>query len=91
MAEKVKDRFPHFDTKVSVLGHIQRGGSPSCFDRMLASELGFHAVEALIAGKKGVMVGKIDKKIVYTPFADAIKDTAKMDMEMLRMVGILAS
>lgn len=91
VAERVKERFPQFDTKVSVLGHIQRGGSPSCFDRMLASELGFHAVEALIAGKKGVMVGKIDKKIVYTPFADAIKDTAKMDMEMLRMVGILAS
>lgn len=90
IAKKVKERFPHYDTKVTVLGHIQRGGSPSCMDRVLASRLGFMAVEALIEGKKGVMVGMVDKKIVFTPFEHAVKHIEEINPDLIRMVEILS-
>ncbi|SMO60265.1 6-phosphofructokinase [Solitalea koreensis] len=92
LAERVKERFPNYDTRVSVLGHIQRGGSPTCHDRMLASQLGFTAVEALLQGKKGAMVGIINQEVVYTPFSEAIKDTSsKLNPNVLRMIEILSS
>jgi 6-phosphofructokinase 1 len=90
IAGKVKDRFPEMDTRVTVLGHIQRGGCPSAFDRVLASTLGYHAVYALKDGEQGIMVGMIDKKIVYTPFENAIKHTKDINHEMLEMSRILA-
>src|SRR6185295_13161696 len=67
LAEKVRQRFDHYDTRVAVIGHIQRGGSPTCSDRVLASRLGVAAVEALINGRKNEMVGIVDSKIIYTP------------------------
>lgn len=91
IAQKVKERFPHYDTKVAVLGHIQRGGKPTCADRVLASRLGFAAVEALIEGKRGVMAGIVNHQVVYTPFEKAIKHIHELDPAWIRMVGILST
>lgn len=71
VARKVKERLPDYDTRVTTLGHIQRGGSPSCKDRVLASVLGNRAVEALLKGMSGVMVGQVNGEIAYTPFEEA--------------------
>ncbi len=71
VAEKVKEKLPDYETRVTTLGHIQRGGSPTCMDRVLASVLGNQAVEAILKGKSGVMVGQINNQIVYTPFDQA--------------------
>ena len=90
IARKVKERFNQYDTRVSILGHMQRGGSPSCNDRVLASRLGFNAVEALLKGKDGVMVGVINNEIEYTPFSQAIKHIEETDAEVMRMIEILS-
>jgi 6-phosphofructokinase 1 len=79
-----------YDIKVTVIGHLQRGGSPSCFDRVLASRLGFSAVEALMEGKSNVMVGMMDNKISYTSFEEAIKNDKPLDQDLIRMAEILA-
>lgn len=89
LAEKVKAKF-NFDTRVTILGHIQRGGSPTCADRVLATCLGYEAVEALVRGRQGVMVGQINNKIVLTPFYEAIKDEDKMNMQLVKMAEILS-
>ena len=91
VAEKVKARFPHFKTRVTVLGHIQRGGSPSCMDRVLASTLGFEAVRALLKGESGVMAGMVNRKVVYTPFAKATKHHQRINRNMLEMARILST
>jgi 6-phosphofructokinase 1 len=78
------------DIKVTVIGHLQRGGSPSAFDRVLASVLGFSAVEALLAGKSGVMAGLKNNNVAYTPFEEAIKKSKSLNKELLRMAHILA-
>ncbi len=71
VAAKVKDKLPSYETRVTTLGHIQRGGSPTCNDRVLASILGHEAVQALLCGKSGVMVGQMQGQTVYTPFTEA--------------------
>ncbi len=71
IAAKVKERIPDYETRVTTLGHIQRGGSPSCNDRVLASVLGCEAVKALLNGQSGVMVGQMQNETVFTPFAEA--------------------
>ncbi|MGZ4060562.1 MAG: 6-phosphofructokinase, partial [Bacteroidia bacterium] len=75
---------------VTVLGHIQRGGNPSAMDRVNSSRMGFSAVEALMKGEKGVMVGIIDKNIVYTPFENAVKHIQEMNSDLMRMINILS-
>ena len=90
IAAKVKEQFNEYETKVTIIGHLQRGGSPTAMDRVLASRLGYGAVEALIAGKENVMVGEVNGKIKYTPFKDAIKKKKDLDKELLRMAEILA-
>jgi len=90
VARKVKEELPEMDTRVTVLGHIQRGGSPSAFDRVLASTLGTSAVKALVEGQRGVMAGIVDKQVVYTPFEKAIKHHKDINHEMLEMSRILA-
>jgi len=79
-----------YDSRVTVLGHIQRGGSPVCQDRVLASRLGIAAVEALINGKKNVMVGINRNEIVYTPLKKAVKHNIKLDPELVRIAEILS-
>ena len=91
IAEKVKKQFPNIDARTTVLGHIQRGGSPTYFDRVLASRLGFAAVEALLDNNFQVMAGLVNDKIVYTKFENVIKQHPSIDKEILKMVKILAS
>jgi 6-phosphofructokinase 1 len=91
VADAIKGHFgQNFDTRVTILGHLQRGGSPTCMDRVLASRLGFSAVEALMQGKKSAMVGVVDKEVVFTPFSLATKHIQELNPEMLRMAETLS-
>lgn len=90
IAKKVKEKLPEIDARVTILGHIQRGGAPSAYDRVLASTLGYGAVKGLLEGHRGVMAGIVDKQLVYTPFEKAIKHTKDINREMLEMSRILA-
>ncbi len=90
IAEKAKQYLNIYDTKVTIIGHLQRGGSPTCADRVLASRLGYAAVEGLMNHQRNVMVGVIDNKIRFTSFDDAINKTKAPDMELIRMAEILA-
>jgi 6-phosphofructokinase 1 len=91
IAKKVEEQIDFYDDiKVTVIGHLQRGGSPSSFDRVLASILGFSAVEALLQGKTGVMAGIKNNSIHYTPFQEAITKRKSLNKDLLRMSHILA-
>lgn len=90
VADKIKENFPHYDVRVSILGHIQRGGKPSCMDRVLASRLGVAAVEGLIAGRRGEMAGLISGEVNFTPFSKAIKHIDKINTNLTRIVEILS-
>jgi 6-phosphofructokinase 1 len=92
VSEVLKSRFPNYDIRVSVLGHIQRGGKPSCMDRVLASRFGVAAVEGLLNGRSGDMVGQVNKEIVFTPFDHAIKhiDAEELTPVWLKLVEILS-
>ena len=87
----IKKRLPSADTRVCILGHIQRGGSPSCIDRLIASRMGYHAIESLIAGRHNVMVGIINNKMHYTPLERAVKAKQRISDEWMKIVRILAS
>jgi 6-phosphofructokinase 1 len=91
IARIVKERLPNIDTRVCILGHIQRGGAPTCLDRLIASRMGFHAVESLIQGRFNVMVGIVNNKLHYTPLDHAIKAKQKITNQWLKIVKILAS
>lgn len=88
LAEFIQENTNGYEIRVSVLGHIQRGGSPSCFDRVLASRLGVGAVEALSAGKSNVMIGTSHGKLVYVDFDMAIKKKKTIDQELRRVLNI---
>lgn len=90
LVKVVKERFPKIDTKATVLGHIQRGGSPTYADRVLASRLGHAAILALREGKTQVMAGIINGEIVFTPFEQVVKVNAIMSNDMLEMIRVLA-
>lgn len=90
IAKIVKDKFPSIDTRLSILGHIQRGGAPSCMDRVLASRLGVAAVEALMEGRTCEMIGIVNQKIHFTPFSSAIKHNKDVNSELLKIVDILS-
>ena len=90
LAKATKNEFPDFDIRVAILGHIQRGGSPSCADRVLASRLGYAAVTGLMAGENKVMAGMRSNKIVYTPIAEAIKKHNEIDKDLIEISEILA-
>jgi len=90
VAYKVKQKFDRYTTKVSILGHTQRGGTPSCYDRLLAGKLGVWAVEALLEGKTNIMVGDKSGQKTFTPFKEAINAKRKFDDELLRIANILA-
>lgn len=90
LANRVREIAPEFDTKVTIIGHLQRGGSPSCFDRVLASRLGYHAVESLLSGKGGIALGVINDKIHQTSFEEAITKSKPLNTDLLKMVEILA-
>lgn len=90
LAKKVKEVNPEFDIRVSVIGHLQRGGSPTAMDRVLASRMGHSAVRALMRGESGVALGIINDKITFTPFHDAIHKVKPLNKELVRMAEILA-
>lgn len=90
IGEALKERYPSYDIRVSILGHIQRGGKPTCMDRVLASLLGTAAVEALINGRTGEMVGLIHNDIVYTPFNQSVKHHLDVNAEFTRIVEMLS-
>lgn len=90
LLKMVKERFPNIDTRATVLGHIQRGGSPTYADRVLASRLGYAAVNALLEGNTQVMVGVINGELAYTPFKNVVKENAKMSDDMIQMIRVLA-
>ena len=90
VAERVRKEVPEYDTRVTILGHIQRGGSPSAMDRVLASRLGHAAVKALLDGDHGVMLGIVNRKIHLTPFEKAIKHTEKLDKNLLDLAKVLS-
>ena len=90
IAEEVKKKFSEYDTRVSILGHMQRGGTPTCADRVLASRLGVAAVEALIDGRKNEMVGIVNNKISYTPFSEVVKTKKEFPNELMRIAEILS-
>jgi 6-phosphofructokinase 1 len=91
VAKVVKERLPNVDTRVCILGHIQRGGSPTCMDRLIASRMGYSAVECLIEGRFNVMVGILNNRIHYTPLERAVKAKQKISDDWLKIVKILAS
>jgi 6-phosphofructokinase 1 len=91
VAKKVKEKFDYYDTKVSILGHLQRGGSPSSFDRVLASRLGFAAVKELLKGNNRMTVGVRGNEVVTTPLEEAINNKEyKLSSDMLELVQVLA-
>ncbi|MFB6454629.1 6-phosphofructokinase [Chitinophaga sp. Hz27] len=91
VARRIKEACPQLDTRVTILGHIQRGGSPTCQDRILASRLGYAAVDALREGVHNVMIGVVNDKIQYTPLDKAVKAKQEIDPEWFKIVKILAS
>ena len=90
IAAYVEKNLPYYEVRVSVLGHMQRGGTPTCFDRVLASRMGVYAVEKLISGSSNAMVGVIDEKMVLTPLKNAIKKNSKIDKNLIKVSDILS-
>ncbi|WP_144281892.1 6-phosphofructokinase [Chryseobacterium echinoideorum] len=90
LAEQTKTEFPDYDIRVAILGHIQRGGSPSCADRVLASRLGYGAVVGLMDGQNNVMAGMRSNDIVFTPIEEAIKKHNEINKDLLLISEILA-
>ncbi|MCW3124071.1 MAG: 6-phosphofructokinase [Flavipsychrobacter sp.] len=89
--DRIKNRFPDLDVRSCVLGHIQRGGAPSYADRVLASRLGYAAINAIRSGNTQVMAGIINGAISFTPFKNVIKGNAPIDPDMLDMITVLSS
>ena len=90
IAEYVEKNLPYYEVRVSVLGHMQRGGSPSCFDRVLASRMGVHAVESLLKGVSNVMVGIDNSQMILTPLESSIKGKTKINKNLIRVSDILS-
>ncbi|MFN0082313.1 MAG: 6-phosphofructokinase [Ferruginibacter sp.] len=91
LAKHIKKQIPDQDLRVCILGHIQRGGSPSCFDRVIASRMGYHAIECLMEGKFNVFIGIVNNKMNYTPLDEAVKKKQRISEEWMKIVKILAT
>ena len=89
-ADRVKKEYPEYDVRVSILGHLQRGGAPSANDRILASRLGEAAIQALMEDQQNVMIGIRNNEIVYVPFAQAIKNDKPIDKSLIRVLNELS-
>ena len=83
LAERVEKEYPEYDVRVSILGHLQRGGSPTAHDRILASRMGAAAIDAVLDGQRNVMIGIKNDDIVYVPFTKAIKNDKPINRELL--------
>lgn len=89
-AERVRQEYPQYQVKVSILGHLQRGGSPTAQDRILASRLGVAAIDALKEGQRNVMVGIKNDQIVYVPISRAVHYDKPIDKELINVLSILS-
>ena len=89
-ADRVKKEFPEFDVRVSILGHLQRGGSPSARDRILASCTGVGAIEAILQGQRNVMIGIRNNEIVYVPFSECIRTDKRFDKRLITVLDELS-
>ena len=89
-AERVKNEFPQYDVRVSILGHLQRGGRPTAHDRIIASRMGIASIEALMEGQRNVMIGIENDQIVYVPFTKAIKNDKPIDRELVNVLHELS-
>lgn len=90
LAQYIEENLKEYEVRVTVLGHIQRGGSPSCFDRVLASRLGVGAVDALLKGETNVMIGIVHNKVTSVPFSEAIKGSNEIDEDLIRVADIIS-
>ena len=90
LAERVKNEYPQYDVRVTILGHLQRGGSPTATDRILASRMGAAAVDALLEDQRNVMIGIRNDEIVYVPFSKAIKNDKPINRELLNTLRRLS-
>ncbi len=91
VAKVIKETLPNLDLRVTILGHIQRGGNPSCMDRVNASLSGFHAVKALMEGRSNEMIGFINKQVCYTPFENAVKHNQTLNPDLELLIEILSA
>lgn len=89
-ANRVNKEYPKFDVRVSILGHLQRGGTPSARDRILASRVGVGAIEAIVQGQRNVMVGVRNNEVVYVPFVDAVSKRKPMDKQLIKVLDELS-
>ena len=90
LAERVKNEYPQYDVRVTILGHLQRGGSPTANDRILASRMGAAAIDALLEDQRNVMIGVRNDQIEYVPFNKAIKNDKPINRELLNTLRILS-
>ena len=91
VAKVIIERMPQLEVRVCILGHIQRGGSPSCFDRLIASRMGYAAVECLLEGRNNVFVGIVNNRMHYIPLNEAVKKKQRISEEWMKIVKILSS
>jgi 6-phosphofructokinase 1 len=89
-ADRVKKEFPEYDVRVSILGHLQRGGRPTAHDRILASRTGVGAIEAIMQGQRNVMVGVRNNEVVFVPFSEAIRTDKPLDMQLIKVLDELS-
>lgn len=89
-ADRVRNEFPEFDVRVTILGHLQRGGRPSAGDRILASRTGYAAIEAIVQGQRNIMVGMRNNEIVYVPFSEAIRSDKPMNPRLITILDTLS-
>jgi 6-phosphofructokinase 1 len=87
----IKERMPEQEIRVCILGHIQRGGSPSCFDRLIASRMGYAAVECLLEGRHNIFVGILNNRMHYIPLNEAVKKKQRISEDWMKIVRILSS
>ena len=89
-ADRIRKEYPQFDARVTILGHLQRGGRPSAYDRILASRMGYAAIEALLEGQRTVMIGIKNDEIVYVPISRAIKTDKPINQELISVLNVLS-
>ena len=89
-AERIKNEYPQFDARVTILGHLQRGGIPTAYDRILASRMGYAAIEALMEGQRNIMIGIKNDEIVYVPISRAVKKNKPINEELISVLNILS-
>ena len=89
-AERIKKEYPQFDARVTILGHLQRGGKPTAYDRILASRMGYAAIDALLEGQRNIMIGVKNDQVVYVPISKAVKIDKPIDPELINVLTVLS-